>query len=140
MRKCSREVSVIKMHMFSKIFTNFYVCVLTHHNSYCFLIHFLDELTKIFFALVQCVAGWSAVIQNWTFFLGRTWKSPFVDSINFCIKCVRPAQTYANPSNTHARCMQLCSKRLNKIAVWKWRLQSMVNVSSGLCKGFIMND
>ena len=38
-------------------------------------------------------------------------------------------------SNTYAICMQLFSEQLNKTTVWKWRLQSIVNVSSGLYKG-----
>ena len=38
-------------------------------------------------------------------------------------------------SNTYTICMQLFSEQLNKTAVWKWRLQSIVNLSSGLYKG-----
>ena len=36
--------------------------------------------------------------------------------------------------------MQLYSEQLSKTALWKWEMQSIVNVSSGLSKGFIMND
>ena len=36
--------------------------------------------------------------------------------------------------------MQPFSKQLWKAAVWEQRMQPIVNLFSGLCKGFIMND
>ena len=39
-------------------------------------------------------------------------------------------------SKTHARDMQLYSEQLSNTALWKWRMQSIVNVSSCLCKRF----
>ena len=129
--------------MFSKIFANFYVWLLTHNALqyllFLFFLHFLDKMAQVFSASAQHVASWKVGIQDRTCFLGHTWKFPFVYSVNFCPRCGGHLK-YKQTLKTHTRCMQLSSKQLSKTEVWKWRTQSIVNVSSGLCKGFIMND
>ena len=129
--KCSGWKNVSKIQIYSKIFANFCVCVLTHNILYILFLVFLP----IF---------WT---NSWKFFLRLSvccWlkcgsprldlfscKFSFVDFVNFCRKCVKH-------SNAHVRRMHLFSEQLSKAAVWKWRIQSTVNVSSGLSKRIIL--
>ena len=143
MRQCSGWINVVKIQMFLKIFAMFCAWVLTHNALQYLLFFFFFSLpifvAKVFFASVQYVASWSAVIQDRTCFLRHSWKFPFAGSVNFCPKSVRPAKTYTNTQTHNARCLQLCREQLNKTAVWNWRVQSIGNMSFGLCKRFIMN-
>ena len=84
-------MNVIKVEMFPNIFANF--CDFTTPIIFFFVTPFLDKLAKIFSVPVQYVASWSAGIQDWTYFLGHTWRFTFIGYVNFCLKCVRTAQT-----------------------------------------------
>ena len=93
--------------MFSNIFPNFCVCMLTHKafNNYYFYVYFsylfVGWTAKVFPASMHYVGSWSAGIQDWIYFLGHTWKSTFVDFVNFFPKSVRPAQTFKPSRRMH---------------------------------------
>ena len=117
--------------MLSKIFVDFCFSELTHNTLQrrSFLI--------FLFSSVQCIAGCSTGIQSWTYFLRHTCKFLFVYFVDFCSK-KRAIRSNIDKNSNASRMMQLCSKQLTKTAAtWKWRMQSIVNVSCDLCNSFM---
>ena len=129
--------------MFSKIFANFYVYMLTHNalQQLSFSLIFLASMSKVLSPSLQHVFPVEVqIIEDRIFFPENTWIYSFADSVYFCPKCVGPAHTETD--------YQTCDQDTCICLASNWAIQQYgsgeciqtVNVSCGLYKGFITND
>ena len=145
MKKCSGWKNV-KNRCFQIYLRTFCVCLLTYnalqHLSFfifVFLTHFWTNWRRLFprlFSMLLVEVRGSKCGDR----AGTNFKIPVYRLCYFFSKRSVASSNINKHSNTHAWCMQLRSVQLSKTVVWKWLMQSVVNVSHDLCKGFFMND